>query len=44
MKCILGGGNSMSKATMEKVIIMKIHYMPSVIKGNLHNSPVRQYS
>lgn len=27
---------------MEKVIIMKIHDMPGMIKGNLHRSPVRQ--
>lgn len=42
MKAVLGGGNSMRKATMEKVIIVKIHDMPGMIKGSLYSSPVTQ--
>lgn len=41
VKCILGGGNSMCKAAMQKMIIMEIHFMPAIFKGNFHHSPVK---
>lgn len=40
VKCIRGGGNSMCKAAVQKMIIMEIHHTPGILKSNFHHSSV----